>query len=49
MQQNGLSLPIVFVCLLYELLSFLFPLSPLHLGSTLLEMKDLLFVLLGSI
>ena len=44
MKQSGLSLPFVFVCLLYDLP---FPLSPLHLESTLLGMKDLLFVLLG--
>ena len=43
MQQSGLSLPFVFMCLLYDILSFLF-----HcLESTLLGMKDLLFILLG--
>ena len=47
MQQSGLSLPFVFVCFLHDLLSFLFPLSPLHLESTLLGTKDLLFVVLG--
>ena len=36
MQQSGLSLPFVFVCLLYDLLSFLFPFSPINLESTLL-------------
>ena len=35
-----------FVCLLYDLLAIV-PLSPFHLDSTLLGMKDLLFVLLG--
>ena len=35
-----------FVCLLYNLLAIV-PLSPFHLDSTLLGMKDLLFVLLG--
>ena len=47
MQHSGLSLSFVFVCLLYDLLSFLFPLSPFHLEPTLLGMKDLLFILLG--
>ena len=47
MQQSGLSLPLgFFVPSLWP--PFIpFPLSPLHLESTLLGLKDLLFVLLG--
>ena len=40
MQQNGLALSFVFMCLLYDLLSFLFHCRFLHLESTLLGMKD---------
>ena len=47
MQQSGLSLPFVFCVPSLWLLFILFPLSPLHLESTLLGVKDLLFVLLG--
>ena len=49
MQQSGPSLPSVFVCLLHDLSFIPFPLSPLHLESTLLGMKNLVFILLGSV
>ena len=46
MQQSGLSLSFVYVPSLWP--PFIpFPLSPLHLESTLLRLKDLLFIVLG--
>ena len=47
MQQSGLSLPFVFVSLLYDLLSFLFHRRLFIWNQNCLGMKDLLFVLLG--